>query len=64
MDEDSSTEQKTWQVYSFGKRNVIIITYDYYFDRYVMWACNNTPVWSPHLYLLRVDAALRGIYHG
>ena len=21
MDEDSSTEQKTWQVYSFGKRN-------------------------------------------
>ena len=22
MDEDSSTEQKTWQVYSFGKRNV------------------------------------------
>ena len=23
MDEDSSTEQKTWQVYSFGKRNVL-----------------------------------------
>ena len=22
MDEDSSTEQKTWQVCSFGKRNV------------------------------------------
>ena len=22
MDEDSSMEQKTWQVYSFGKRNV------------------------------------------
>ena len=22
MDEDSSTEQETWQVYSFGKRNV------------------------------------------
>ena len=23
MDEDSSMEQKTWQVYSFGKRNVL-----------------------------------------
>ena len=23
MDEDSSTEQKTWQLYSFGKRNVL-----------------------------------------
>ena len=22
MDEDFSTEQKTWQVYNFGKRNV------------------------------------------
>ena len=25
MDEDSSTEQKTWQVYSFGKRNVFML---------------------------------------
>ena len=22
MDEDSSLEQKTWQIYSFGKRNI------------------------------------------
>ena len=23
MDEDSSTERKTWQVYTFGKRNAL-----------------------------------------
>ena len=27
MDEDSGTEQKTWQVYSFGKINVFKLHY-------------------------------------
>ena len=28
MDEDISTEQKTWQVYNFGKRNVFRLDLD------------------------------------